>query len=147
MVQIQLPQPPFVHEKRRGTEKWALRVGDTLLQLLTHASKNTPDPSIKLLITDIQVPNFEMGLLTWANNSVTVQFKYDLIGSDGQSLKKGSISGSGEGSAKEFGTILAFLPGIGKMNYDKGMELALSRALCNCISSLARDLDGVSKPS
>ncbi len=138
--------PSYVYEKRFGTDKWVLRVQWVLEQLLSDATRRG-DPSnsgMKIEISCLQVTDFLKGLLQWSNHKVTTTFRYALLDSDGRCLKEGAVSGQGEGSGKEFG-VMTYVPLLGNLNHDKGIELALSRSLCDCLTSLAQDLREIRK--
>ena len=57
-------------------------------------------------------------------------------------MKTGSILEKGSGSAMEIG-ITTFIPFLNIRNYDRSIELAMTRSLQNGLAVLARQLEGL----
>jgi hypothetical protein len=131
----------YTHQKRFGTDKWVLAVGETLDQLLRDAtSKSTPKSGHRLVVHGLEVTEFKKGLFQWSRHSIRIQFRYELW-RDKERLKSGVIQAWGEGTGAEFG-FLTFVPILGNLNFDKGIELALSRCLQKAVASLAGEVSG-----
>lgn len=134
-IKVEFAEKSFVHEKRFGTDKWVLCVGDTLDRLLTDAtSKARQKPSWRLVIKDLEVVDFRRGLFQWSKHLVRVQFSYALC-DEKKVLQEGTICEDGVGSGSELG-FMTYVPILGNINHNKAVELALSRCLQACLRSL-----------
>jgi hypothetical protein len=143
-VAIEFDESSLTHEKRFGTDTWLLAVGDAFDQLLRDASSHAaPIPGARLEVHDLEVVEFRKGLFQWSRHSVRVRFRYDLQ-RDGAPVASGVVEADGAGSGTEFGA-LTFVPVLGNLNFDKGIELAMSRCLRNAIASLAKRVEAASK--
>jgi hypothetical protein len=141
-VRVEFSERSYVHEKRFGTDKWVLCVGEVLDDLLRDATANAElHPGCSLLINELEVFEFGKGLFQWSSHMIGLQFAYELRQND-ELLKRGLIWEEGRGSGREFGW-MTYVPILGNLNFDKGIELALSRCLRRCLSSLADQVNGV----
>jgi len=130
------------HQERFGTDEWVLEVGEVFDHLLRDAtSKSHPRSGDRLVIQGLEVTRFSKGLFQWSRHSIEIQFHYELWRGE-QQFKSGVIQEKGEGRGTEFG-FLTFVPILGNLNFDKGIELALSRCLQKGLASLARQIEGV----
>lgn len=114
-------------EKKFGTDKWILNVGKVLSKMINESNNTKPDKNSIVEITNLNVTSFKKGLMQWSTHKIKIQFKYELI-KQGAKIREGTVEGFGTGSGTEFG-ILTFIPILGNMNFDKGIELALYRSL------------------
>jgi hypothetical protein len=129
----------YVHDKSFGTDTWTLHVGEVLDELLREAEANAKEkPGDVLRIWNLQVVDFSKGLFQWSRHYVTIRFDYELR-RNRKTIRDGTITGSGEGSGTELG-FMTFIPIVGNINFNKGMELALTRCLQDCLESLAAEL-------
>ena len=78
--------------------------------------------------------DFKRGLFQWSKHLVRVQFSYALW-DEKKVLKQGTICEAGEGSGSELG-FMTYVPILGNINHNRAVELALSRCLQACLSSL-----------
>ena len=137
---VEFSDQSYTHEKRLGSDKWVLLVGETFDQLLRDStSKGTPKPEHRLVIHGLEVTEFNKGLFQWSRHSIRVQYHYEIWRGE-ERLKSGVIQEQGQGSGTEFG-FLTYVPVLGNLNFDRGMELALSRSLQKGLASLARQLE------
>jgi hypothetical protein len=128
----------FTHQKAFGTDTWELHVGLTLSEMIdqvnlaSEASENKSNRSIK--ISNLSVQAFKKGVMQWSTHRIEIEFDYEVTVND-ETIKSDTISDFATGSGKEFG-FLTFIPIIGNMNFDKGIEVAVSKALENCLFKL-----------
>lgn len=124
--------------KKFGTDTWVLNVGKVLFELIK-LTNQTRHSTSKVQITNLTVTRFKKGIFQWSTHEVKIRFDFDVI-KEGHSLKNGHIEGAGRGNGTEFG-LLTFIPILGNANFDKGIELALSRSLESGLSKLRTELN------
>jgi hypothetical protein len=141
-AEIEFTEESYTHSKRFGTDKWLLTVGETFDKLLRDgAAKGAPNPGIRVVIHGLEVTEFAKGLFQWSRHRIRIRFCYELWRGEVR-LQSGLIEEEAEGSRMEFG-FLTFIPVLGNLNFDKGIELALSRCLQNALQSLAGKIEGL----
>ena len=140
---VEFSERSYTHQKRFGTDTWVLAVGETFDQLLQDATSTSPPKSgNRVVIHGLEVTEFSKGLFQWSLHSIWVQFRYELWRGE-ERLKSGVVKEQGQGKGTEFG-FLTFVPILGNLNFDKGIELALSRCLQTGLASLACQIEAVS---
>jgi hypothetical protein len=135
--ELEFDELEYSLEKKFGTDTWVLNVGKVLFETIKLTNQARHSTS-KVQITNLTVTRFKKGIMQWSTHEVRIGFDFDVI-KEGQSLKNGHIEGAGTGNGNEFG-VLTFIPILGNINFDKGIELALSRSLESGLNKLQKGL-------
>ena len=133
---VEFSERAYTHQKRFGTDTWVLAVGEAFDRLLRDAAeKGAPESGNRLVVCGLEVTQFRKGIFQWSRHAIWIQFRYELWRGQ-ERLKSGVIQEQGEGRGTEFG-FLTFVPVLGNVNFDKGIELAVFRCLKKGLVSLA----------
>lgn len=136
-TKIEFNETEYSSKKSFGTDTWVLNAGKVFSEILKMIDLPQNSNS-SLQITNLRVLRFKKGLMQWSTHEITIGFDFELK-ENGSSIQQGEIEGFGSGRGSEFG-ILTFIPVLGNMNFDKGIEVALSRSIESGLSRLEKEI-------
>ena len=79
--------------------------------------------------------------MQWASHSINIKVDYSITKS-GAMIRSGTVNETGSGSGIEFG-FLTFIPILGNVNFDKGIEIAVYRCLEKCLFKINEEINPV----
>jgi hypothetical protein len=124
--------------KRFGTDTWKINIGQILSTMVKELNNSAPVSSTIIRLQNAEVLSFKKGLMQWSAHSIKIKVDYS-ISVNNNIIKSGTVSENGSGSGTEFG-FLTFIPILGNANFDKGIEVAVSRSLENCLFKINEEI-------
>lgn len=122
-------------KKKFGTDAWVLNIGSVLEQIVQEHNAEATDDSTLIHLHDLKVLNFKKGVFQWSRHTLNLEMHYTVM-RNGQKQTSGAVQGKGSGSGAEFG-FATYIPVVGNANFDRGIEIAMFRALEQCLFALS----------
>jgi hypothetical protein len=138
---IQFEETQYIYIKKFGTDTWKLNVGQILSTMAEELNSKTPVSSTIITLQNPEVLSFTKGLMQWASHSINIKVDYSVTKA-GNMIKSGTVNETGSGSGTEFG-FLTFIPILGNVNFDKGIEIAVYRCLEKCLFKINEEIKPV----
>ena len=128
---LKFEETQYAFIKKFGTDAWKLNIGQILSTMVEELNNRAPVSSTIINLQNLEVISFNKGLMQWSAHSIMIKLDYS-ISINNNNIKSGSVSENGSGSGAEFG-FLSFIPVLGNVNFDKGIEIAVFRSLEKCL--------------
>jgi hypothetical protein len=138
---LKFEEKQYDFTKSFGTDTWNLHIGQILSTMVEELNNGAPVSSAIISLQNLEVLSFKKGLIQWSAHSINIKIDYS-ISTNNNLIKSGTVSETGSGSGTEFG-LLTFIPILGNINFDKGIEIAVSRCLEKCLFKIYEEIKPV----
>jgi hypothetical protein len=128
----------YVFIKKFGTDTWNLNIGQILSTMIEELNNRASASSAIIGLQNLEVLSFKKGLGQWSGHSINIKVDYS-ISNNSNIIKSGTVNENGSGSGTEFG-FLTFIPILGNINFDKGIEVAVFRGLEKCLVKINEEV-------
>jgi hypothetical protein len=135
---LMFAETQYVFIKSFGTDTWKLNVGQILSTMAEGLHNRTPVSSTIITLQNLEVVSFKKGFMQWSAHSINIKVDYSMS-INNSIVKSGTVSEMGSGSGSEFG-FLTFIPILGNINFEKGIEIAVFRSLEKCLFKINEEV-------